>query len=107
MSFIRKIFGLGPKVDCHELLKNGAILIDVRTSKEYAQGKVSGSQNVPLDGIEGKLKKIKALNKPIVLVCASGMRSSKATSLLKQNGVEAFNGGSWRKFSETEVDKIS
>lgn len=99
MSFIRKILGLGPKVDCHELLKNGAILIDVRTPKEYAQGNVSGSQNIPLDDIDGKLKKIKALNKPIVLVCASGMRSARATSILKQNGLEAFNGGSWSKFS--------
>jgi phage shock protein E len=98
MSFIRKILGLGPKVNCHELLNNGAILIDVRTPGEYAQGKVKGSQNVPLDNLTGKLPKIKALNKTIVLCCASGMRSGRATSILKQNGIEAYNGGAWNKF---------
>ena len=99
MSFLRKMFGLGPKVDCHELLNSGAILIDVRTPREYAQGNVSGSKNVPLDKINEKLKSIKNLNKSIVLVCASGMRSSRATSIFKKNGIEAFNGGSWSKFS--------
>lgn len=98
MSFLRKIFGLGPKVDYQKLINNGALLIDVRTPKEYAQGNVSSSQNIPLDMISGKLKKIKALNKPIVLCCASGIRSARATSILKQNGVEAYNGGSWNKF---------
>ena len=98
MSFLRKLFGLGPKVNCHELLHNGAILIDVRTPGEYAQGKVTGSQNVPLDKIKSQLKKIKDLNQPIILCCASGMRSGRATSILKQNGIEAYNGGPWNKF---------
>ena len=98
MSFIRKLFGLGPKIDYHGLLSNGALLIDVRTPKEFSQGNVSGSQNIPLDKIEGKLKNIKELKKPIVLCCASGMRSGRATSILKQNGIEAYNGGSWNKF---------
>ena len=34
MSFFRKLFGLGPKVDCHELLANGAVLVDVRTPED-------------------------------------------------------------------------
>jgi rhodanese-related sulfurtransferase len=41
------------------------------------------------------LAAIKKWNKEIVCVCASGMRSSQATNFLKQNGVVAFNGGSW------------
>jgi rhodanese-related sulfurtransferase len=99
MSFIRKIFGLGPKVNHHELLANGAILIDVRTPAEYAQEKPKNSQNVPLDKIGNKLDKIKKLNKPIVLCCRSGMRSGQATSILKRNGIEAYNGGPWNNFA--------
>ena len=38
---------------------------------------------------------IKKLNKPVIACCASGMRSSQATSILKQNGIEAMNGGGW------------
>ncbi|MBL4593174.1 MAG: rhodanese-like domain-containing protein [Flavobacteriales bacterium] len=99
MSLIRKIFGLGPKVNHHELIANGAILIDVRTPREYSNGKPTNSKNIPLDKIGGKIDKIKKLNKPIVLCCASGMRSGRATSMLKSNGIDAYNGGGWNKFA--------
>lgn len=98
MSFLRKIFGLGPKVNHHELIANGAVLIDVRTPAEFAQGNIKGSKNVPLDTIGSKVKKIEQLNKPIVLCCRSGMRSGQATAILKRHGIEAYNGGPWNKF---------
>ena len=99
MNILRKIFGLGPTIDYHGLIADGAILIDVRTPSEYSNGKPKSSTNIPLDKIGGKIDKIKKLNKPIVLCCASGIRSGKATSLLKSNGIEAYNGGGWNKFS--------
>ena len=99
MSIFRKIFGLGPKVDCHELIANGAILIDVRTPAEYSNGKPGNSKNIPLDKIGGKIDKIKKLNKPIVLCCQSGMRSGRATSMLKNKGIDAYNGGGWHNFT--------
>ncbi len=99
MSLIRKIFGLGPKINHHELIDNGAILIDVRTPAEYAQGKPKNSTNIPLDKIESKIDMIRKLNKPIVLCCQSGIRSGRATAILKRNGIEAYNGGSWNNFA--------
>ena len=99
MSFFRKLFCLGPKVNYKELVANGAILIDVRTTQEFASHKAQGSQNIPLDAIKGKASKIKKLSKPVVLCCASGMRSSSAAMLLKGKGItEVYNGGSYRKF---------
>ena len=99
MNVLRKIFGLGPKVDCHKLITKGAILIDVRTQGEYTQGKPANSKNIPLDTIESKIDTIKKLNRPIVLCCQSGMRSGRATSILKNNGIEAYNGGGWHNFA--------
>lgn len=99
MNFLRKILGLGPKVDCHELIANGAVLIDVRTPAEYANGKPRNSKNVPLDKIGGKIGNIKKLNKTVVLVCQSGMRSGRATAMLKREGIDAHNGGGWHNFS--------
>ena len=99
MSLLRKILGLGPKVDCHELIANGAILIDVRTPREFADGNVKGSKNIPLDTISEKIKEIEELKRPIVLCCRSGVRSGKATVILKKNGIgEVYNGGAWNKF---------
>ena len=99
MSFFRRLFGLGPKVNYKELIVNGALLIDVRSTHEFAGAKAQGSQNIPLDTITSKVSKLKKLNKPIVLCCASGMRSGSATSILKGKGLtEVYNGGSYRKF---------
>lgn len=100
MSLLRKLFGLGPKVNYHDLIANGAILIDVRTPSEFSQGNVKGSKNLPLNTIESKVENIKKIGKPIVLCCQSGMRSGQASSILKRNGVpNVYNGGSWHKFS--------
>lgn len=73
----------------------GAIIVDVRTTKEFGQGAISGSKNIPLQNINAKIDAIKKHNKPVITCCASGMRSGSATSILKNNGIEAINGGGW------------
>jgi rhodanese-related sulfurtransferase len=95
MGFFNSLFNTGPKVDVKELLANGALLIDVRTRGEYAGGHAKNSKNIPLDELGKSLPK---LNKEqnIVVVCASGMRSSQAVSMMKQSGfTNCHNGGSW------------
>ncbi len=72
-----------------------AIIIDVRTIKEFKQGAISGSKNIPLQTIKSKIEDIKKYNKPVITCCASGMRSGSAASILKNNGIEAINGGGW------------
>ncbi len=96
MSFLKKIFGLDkPRVNMKELIANGAMIIDVRTPGEYAGGHIPGSVNIPLNVLPSKLGSLDK-SKPLVLCCASGMRSGSACSLLKQNGfTEVYNGGSW------------
>ena len=95
LGFIKKLFGSG--VDLSKKMSDGAIIVDVRSPGEYAGGHVKGSKNIPLDKISGKIEAIKKWNKPVITCCASGMRSGSAASILKQNGVEAHNGGSWQK----------
>lgn len=73
-------------------LQNGAKVIDVRTSGEFKGGHYDGAINIPLDKVSGSISKIKAYNAPIVVYCASGMRSAAAARILKANGVEAYNG---------------
>lgn len=70
-------------------------IIDVRTPEEFSTGNVQGSINIPLQIIHLKVDEIKAMNKPIVLCCASGNRSGQAVNFLKNLGVECSNGGSW------------
>jgi rhodanese-related sulfurtransferase len=88
-------FIFGKKVDYKDLLANGALIIDVRSPQEYKTGHIKGSQNIPLEKIAAQSAKLKALNKPIITCCRSGMRSGAAVSTLKNSGVEAYNGGAW------------
>lgn len=76
-------------------MKNAMTIIDVRTPGEFRMGNVSGSINIPLNEIHLRLEEIKQMPQPLVLCCASGNRSSQATTLLRSRGVACENGGSW------------
>ena len=66
LAFLKKLFG-GSSVDYAELVKNGAQIIDVRTSGEFAAGHIKGSKNIPLQNLKQSLGKINK-NKPIKLI---------------------------------------
>jgi len=89
--------GFGNKTNSiQEFKEKGAIVIDVRSHGEFAGGHIKDAKNIPLNEIGSKINDIKKLNKPVIACCASGMRSSQATSILKQNGIEVINGGGWK-----------
>lgn len=92
-DFIKKLFG-GKSVDYKELVKNGAQIVDVRTPAEYKGGHIRNAKNIPLQNLQRDMKKLD-MKKPVITCCASGMRSSSARSILKQQGFEVYNGGGW------------
>lgn len=96
INTIKQLFGLGSKVDYAELVKQGAIILDVRSKGEYSSGHIKESINISVDTLSNNLSKLKDKNKPIITCCASGIRSSSAKSILKSNGyTEVYNGGAW------------
>jgi len=98
MGFFSNIFKTTSNEELRQMLANGALLLDVRTKGEFAGGHAKGAKNIPLDVLRANLSKLDK-SKPIIAVCASGMRSGSAVSLLKQNGfTEVYNGGSWTKY---------
>ncbi|MGB0270054.1 MAG: rhodanese-like domain-containing protein [Bacteroidia bacterium] len=94
MGILSSLFESKNKVDLGELIANGAQIIDVRTPQEYKGGHIKKSVNIPLDKLNGQLKKI-SKNKPVITCCASGMRSGSAKSILQKAGYNAHNGGPW------------
>jgi rhodanese-related sulfurtransferase len=76
-------------------MSNKTTIIDVRTPAEFMGGNVQGSINIPLQEVSARLEEIKALPQPIILCCASGIRSEQATMFLRQHGVDCSNGGGW------------
>jgi rhodanese-related sulfurtransferase len=79
-----------------------AVLIDVGDAAEYATGHATGARSVPLAQLEGS--KALPTNKtlPVVVLCPSGARASKAAASLRKAGYEkavAVAGGTaaWRE----------
>lgn len=95
IEFLKKLLKRGPALNIEELLSRGAVIVDVRTEREFKSGHAQGSINIPLDKIPKNISRLNK-NKPIITCCASGMRSATATRLLKQHGfAEVYNAGSW------------
>ena len=95
ITAIKKLFGFGANVNFADLVKQGAIILDVRSKGEYQGGHIKGSINISVDTLRNNLNKLKK-DKPIITCCASGMRSASAKSILKSNGfTEVHNGGGW------------
>lgn len=96
LDSLKRLFGLGPKVDFKELVQQGAVVLDVRSKGEYTGGHIKGSMNISVDTLGSNLSKLKNKDKPIITCCASGMRSASARNILKSNGyTQVYNGGGW------------
>jgi phage shock protein E len=92
----KKILGIGPSIDYAQLVKDGAIILDVRSKGEYAGGHIKKSLNISVDQLRANLHKLPNKQVPIITCCASGVRSASAKSILIANGyTQVYNGGGW------------
>lgn len=74
-----------------------AQIIDVRTEQEFAQGHIRQSKSLPLQSLPSLLTNAKLKqDKPVLIVCASGMRARRAAAVLTKEGftdVAILDGG--------------
>lgn len=79
-----------------------AVMVDVSEIQEFAAGHPGGARNIPLGQLEAKLPgAVKNKAVPVILVCQSGARSSRAVAIAKKLGYEkaqSLSGGlgAWR-----------
>ena len=68
-------------------VKADAVIIDVRTPAEFAEGHVDGAINLDLEGgvFEAEYSKLDT-SKSYIVYCRSGRRSGVAASILRDNG---------------------
>lgn len=73
--------------DAHTLVKQGALLLDVRTPGEYSSGHIEGAVNIPVQELESRMGSLPPKkDAPIVIYCQSGRRSSMAREMLMKAG---------------------
>lgn len=93
------MFGLFEKkeeVDVKNLVKEGAVILDVRSKDEFAGGHVKGAINIPLDTLTSNVSKLGGKDTYIITCCMSGGRSSMAKNILHAAGYDnVHNGGGW------------
>lgn len=85
MTLMRRA-GTTPSSDVHKLVEDGATLLDVRSPEEFASGHIDGALNIPVDSLEGRVGELGEPNTPVVVYCASGVRSNRAKKLLVAKG---------------------
>jgi phage shock protein E len=95
MFGLKKLFGTKP--DLKAIKENGAIILDVRTAGEFKTGHIPGSLNIAVDHVASSAAELKKKNKPVITCCRSGARSAVAEAILKNAGIEVYNGGVWNE----------
>lgn len=65
LSIFKNLFK-STTVDLAQLIKDGAVIVDVRSKAEFATGHVKGSINIPLEQVGANVDKLKAYNHVIL-----------------------------------------
>ena len=85
-TLYRQLAGKVAPDKARALVGEGARLVDVRTSGEFAGGHIAGAVNVPLHELESRIAELGEKVRPVVGFFVRGMRSAKASRLLKRAG---------------------
>jgi len=94
--------GVSPQELVNLVNKEGAVVLDVRDSKEFAAGHIVDAVNVPHGALEARLAELeKYKEKPVTIVCKMGQHAGTAGAMLRKAGfasVSRLTGGmtEWR-----------
>ena len=92
--------------DINDLPLDGSVtLLDARTEGEFSRGHVTGFINIPVDQLRENLNKLPK-DKPVYVMCQSGLRSYIACCILKGEGYDAYNfSGGYRFYDAVANDR--
>jgi rhodanese-related sulfurtransferase len=85
----------GREIDCAEarkLIEDGAQLLDVRADHEWEAGRIAGATHLPLAELAERAGEIDR-ERPVILYCRGGNRSTMATAALTEAGYDAMKLG--------------
>ncbi len=92
--------------DDETLPRDGSItLLDTRTPVEYSMGHAEGFINIPVDEMRERIDELDK-DKPVYIMCQSGLRSYIASRILIGNGFDAYNfTGGFRYYAAVHSDR--
>ena len=81
--------GISPAEAVQLMNRDKAVVVDVCSAQEFASAHVKGAVHVALDELDTRLADVvKDKTKPVIMVCASGMRSKRAVGMAQKLGYE-------------------
>lgn len=93
--------------DTENLIHDSSVtLLDTRTPMEYCRGHAEGFVNIPVDELRERIGELDK-NKPVYVMCQSGLRSYIASRILTGNGFDVYNfAGGFRFYDAVRNDKV-
>ena len=76
------------RAEARKLIEEGAQLVDVRADHEWEVGRIAGATHLPLDELAGRAGELEK-ERPVVVYCRGGNRSSMAAAALAEAGYDA------------------
>lgn len=83
----------GKSVGTHQLTqlvnRDDALVLDIRPAADFSKGHIVGAHNIPLSKLPAQTSELERhKERPIVVVCATGMTAVNACKILKTKGFE-------------------
>ena len=89
------------------MIEHGALLVDVREPVEWRAGHAPRARHIPLGSLRNHLEDLPQ-DRTLIVVCRSGMRSSRAASLLSGAGRDVLNlGGGMRSWQSSGLPMVA
>lgn len=98
---LMKVYSKGQvEPDIAKLAAGNAVILDVRTEREFTEGHIPGAVNLSLGRLREDYTQLDS-SKTYITCCSHGLRSIKAVQLLKERGLKrVYNGGAWTELQE-------
>lgn len=102
---------ISPYMVTQKMNKGRVLIVDVSKQEEYDAGHIRSAMHIPFEELKDRLGRIERYKtEPVVIVCASGSRAAKATSILKKAGfkdVSSMEGGMKDWISQSMPSEVS
>ena len=80
------------------------VLVDVRIPEQYAEGTAKNAINIPLAELSEKTGSLEG--KKVVVFCNKGIQADQAMEILKKEGIEAYDGTTWKNVKAIQDEKV-
>lgn len=85
------------------VISSDVMLVDVRIPEQYAEATANDAVNIPLAELQNNIDTLKG--KKVVVFCNKGIQADQAVEILKKNGIDVYDGTTWKNVKAIQQEK--